>query len=235
MQRLETKGLKHFDYVSKNTYLCYYQPKDLDKIRGMELIFYADIYHTAFKTVPNLKEPVSDRDYCVDVIFHTGVQSGSIELRDRILHTAKPRTDHINVSPHKVRLTIPDQYIRNTAELDEVRCIDKVYKLVACSNKARVIMGADKFANLSPRRKQTYEGKGQVIAIADEGFDIGRIGSVYPAFTDRIKELVPLPNPPTENRSFADPSGHATHLCCLAAGDGRTRSGKHIRGIASQA
>ena len=235
MQQLETEGLKHFDYVSKNTYLCYYQPQDLDKIRRMELIVYADIYHMAFKTVPNLKEPVSDRDCRVDVIFHTGVQSGSIELKDRILHTAKPRTDHIDVSPHKVRLAIPGQYIRDTAELDEVRCIDKVYTLVACSNKARVIMGADKLANLSPGRQQTYEGKGQVIAIADEGFDIGRIESVHPAFTDRIEELVPLPNPPPENRSLADPSGHATHLCGLAAGDGRTRSGKHIRGTAPQA
>ena len=34
-QQLETEGLKHFDYVSRNPYLCYYQPKDLDKIRGM--------------------------------------------------------------------------------------------------------------------------------------------------------------------------------------------------------
>ena len=76
-QKLETEGLKHFDYVSKNIYLCYYQPKDLDKIRGMEPIVYADIYYAAFKTVPNLKEPVSNRDYRVDVMFHTGVQSGS--------------------------------------------------------------------------------------------------------------------------------------------------------------
>lgn len=96
-------------------------------------------------------------------------------------------------------------------------------------------MGADKFAKLSPVRKQTYEGKGQVIAIADERFDIGRIDSVHPAFTDRIEELVPLPNPPPENRSLADPSGQATHLCGLATGDGRTRSGKHIRGTAPQA
>lgn len=187
MQQLETECLKHFDYVSKNTYLCYYQPKDLDKIRGMELIVYADIYHTAFKTVPNLKDPVFDRDYLVDVIFHTGVQPGSIELKDRILHTTKPRTDHIDVSPHKARLAIPGQYIRDTAELDEVRCIDKVSKLVPCSNKARIIMGADKFAKLSPGHKQTYEGKGQLIAIADEGFDIGRIDSVHPAFTGRVE------------------------------------------------
>lgn len=149
-QELETEGLKHFDYVSKNTYLCYYQLKDLDKIRGMDLIVYADIYHTVFKTVPNLKDPISDQDYRVDIIFHTGVKSGSVELKDRILHTAKPRNSHIDVFPHKVRLAIPGQYIRDTAELDEVRCIEKVAKLVSCSNKARVIMGADKYARLSP-------------------------------------------------------------------------------------
>ena len=60
MQQLETKGLQHFNYVTKNIYLCYYQSKHLDKICGIELIVYANIYHMAFKTVPNLKEPISD-------------------------------------------------------------------------------------------------------------------------------------------------------------------------------
>ena len=160
---------------------------------------------------------------------------GSIKLKDRILYTAKARIDHINVSPYKVWLTIPDQYIRDTAEFDKVRCINKVYKLISCSNKACVIMGADKFANLSPRCKQTYEGKGQVIAIADEGFDIRQIDSVHLAFIDRIEELAPLPNPPIENKSLANPSGHATHFCNLVASDGKTKNDKNIRDITPQA
>lgn len=66
----------------------------------MDLIVYADIYHTAaFKTLPNPREPISDKVYRVDVIFHAGVlymyvQSGSIELKkDRILHSYS-KTSH---------------------------------------------------------------------------------------------------------------------------------------------
>ena len=114
-----------------------------------------------------------------------------------------------------------------------MRCIEKVAKLVSCNDKARVIMGA--YAKLSPEPEQTYDGKGQVIAIADEDFDIGRIDLVHSAFTNRIKELIPLSDLPPQNRSLADPSGHGTHLCGSAAGNGRTRNGKHIRGITPQA
>lgn len=204
-------------------------------IRRMELIIYADIYDSAFKTMPNLKELVSNRDCRVDVIFHTNVQSCSIKLKDRILHIAKPCTDHIDISSHNVWFAIRSQYICDTAELDEARCIDKRYTLVACSNKARVIIGADKLANLGPKHKQTYEDKGQVIAIADEGFDNKQIELVHPAFIDRIEKLVPLPNPLMENKSLADPSGHVTHLCCLAAGNIRIKNGKLIRGTTPQA
>lgn len=159
MQKLETESLKHFDYVSKNTYLCYYQLKDLDKICGMEFIVYVNIYYTVFKTVLNRKESISDQDYLVNIIFHTGVQSVLIKLKDHILHKAKPRINHIDVYPHKVRLAMLGQYIRDTTDFDEVHYIGKIYKRIACSNKARVIMRANKFANLSPGYKQTYESK----------------------------------------------------------------------------
>lgn len=56
-----------------------------------------------------------------------------------------------------------------------MRRIDKVNKLVTCSNEVRVIMGADKYARLSPGPRITYEGKGQVIAIVDQGSNIGQI------------------------------------------------------------
>src|SRR5256714_6872295 len=120
-QKLDDAGLKHINYVSKNTYLCHYQSADLDKVRQMEPIVYTDVYRQEFKMAPNLKEAVPDRDYKVDVIFHRGVQSDSPDLRHRILETTRSRTKDIEFFPHEVRLTIPGRYIRDTAMLDDVR------------------------------------------------------------------------------------------------------------------
>lgn len=74
VQQLESEVLKHFDYISKNTYLCYYQSKNFDMIREIDFIIYTDIYHIVSKTVPNLKDLISDQDYCINIIFYTNIQ-----------------------------------------------------------------------------------------------------------------------------------------------------------------
>jgi serine protease AprX len=70
-----------------------------------------------------------------------------------------------------------------------------------------------------------------VIAIADEGFDNGDADLVHPAFTGRIRRLHLLGN----TQSAADTSGHGTHMCGSAAGNGQTSTQQHTRGIAAQA
>ena len=147
-QKLGDAGLKHIDYVSKNTCLCHYQSADLDKVRQMEPIVHTDVYRLEFKMAPNLKEAVPDRDYKVDVIFHRGVQSDSTDFRDRILETTRSGKKYIEFFPHKVRLFILGQCMHDTAMLDDVRCIEKIGKLVSCNDQARLIMGADNYPGL---------------------------------------------------------------------------------------
>lgn len=120
----------------------------------MDLIVYADIYHTAaFKTLPNLREPISDQVYLLRCHFShkraVHVQSGSIELKKTAycIVTAKPRTGNIDFFfCIKLDSPIPGQYVRDTAELDEVRCIEKVAKLVimqlqgSCDNGSRQVL-----------------------------------------------------------------------------------------------
>jgi serine protease AprX len=153
-------GLRNLDYVSKNTYLCYYQPTDLQKIRQMDPVVYVDIYRRYFKTVPSLNEAVTDRDYKIDVIFHLSVQTDSVDLRDRISEATRSAEKDMEFFKHKVRLTISGQYIHDTAMLDDVRCIEKVARLIPCNDRARLIMGLDNHQDPRLGQEQLYEGKG---------------------------------------------------------------------------
>jgi serine protease AprX len=59
-----------------------------------------------------------------------------------------------------------------------------------------------------------YKGEGQVIAIADTGFDRGDIRDVPPAFTGRVEKLYSL----GRINNSDDPDSHGTHVCGTAVG-----------------
>ena len=47
----------------------------------------------------------------------------------------------------------------------------------------------------------TFEGEGELVAVADTGFDLGSITNVHPAFTGRVAKLVPFGRPGQDGRS----------------------------------
>jgi hypothetical protein len=131
---------------------------------------------------------------------------------------------------HKVRLTVEERFMDDLAAVDAVRVIQEVPAVQLCNNVARTILNAHVVV-----AGTTYEGNGQVIAVADTGFDTGSTTSTHPAFTGRVKRLYALgrPGPPAKSD---DPNGHGTHVCGSALGDGTSASmGGAIRGTAPQA
>src|SRR5262245_20627782 len=53
-QELEAKGAKILEYVPENTYMCYYVPSDLRRIRSLPFVAWANVYLRAFKINPAL-------------------------------------------------------------------------------------------------------------------------------------------------------------------------------------
>lgn len=85
-------------------------------------------------------------------------------------------------------------------------------------------------------------GKGQIVAVADTGFDRGTYHtSIHPDFEGRVKEISSWPineswdsyvKHPKHNDGAADThSGHGTHVAGLALGSGKASDG-HYQGIA---
>lgn len=227
-------GVEHLNYVSKNTYLCQNQDEDLEKIRKLEPIVYVDIYRTELKIIPKLrelKEAEPDQDYKVkvDVIFHEGASPDAPGFQSEIVNKSGCSLEEIEFLANKARLTTKGLFLDDLASIDVVRCIEDVGEVVAYNDIARQILQIDLHPPTGPIQRQAYQGKGQVIAVADSGLDRGEDLPVHHAFGNRVRRWFAMHN------STIDHIGHGTHVCGSAVGDGQTATGHRIMGTAPQA
>jgi serine protease AprX len=242
--QLTDLGVVIHEYVDKNTYICGYQPTDLRPIRALPFVVWADVYLPSFKIAPSLrrtpttKAPLSELLAApspthdirqVDVVLHDDVNPRAAQLKKEIATAARLSPNDLEVGRNKVRVNVQERYLNDLAALDQVRAIEEVPTRKLTNNVARTILHAQVVVNGT-----TYEGKGQVIAVADTGFDKGSKTNVHPAFTGRVAKLYALgrTNPAKSN----DPHGHGTHVAGSVLGRGNSSTmGGAIRGTAPRA
>ncbi len=160
----------------------------------------------------------------VDVVLHRNVSPKA--AAKRIAEAAHLNADEVSVGRAKVRLTLKTRRLEDVAALDIVRHMEPVLPRKLHNNIARVILrvpnGATPIGD---------EGAGEIVAVADTGFDKGSTTDVHPAFTGRVKKLYALGRP---NRKD-DPNGHGTHVAGSVLGDGVSTSDGPVRGTAPRA
>jgi hypothetical protein len=244
-EQLATAGVTIHEYVSENTYLAAYQSDDLAKLRGLPFVAWADVYMKGFKVPPNLRPheanpaawiappapapSLSNRLRMVDVVFHEDVDPSSVDLKKRLAAAARVNPDGLPIGRRKVRLTVEERFLDDLASIDEVRLIQEVQPVSLRNNVARVVVNAH--VNVAGT---VYQGDGEVVAIADTGFDLGDTVNVHPAFTGRVARLYALGRPSPANAD--DPHSHGTHVCGSAVGDGTSSTmGGAIQGTAPRA
>ena len=237
-------GVVVHEYASENTYLCSYKGTDLNGIRGMPFVTWANVYLQGFKVEPKLR-PVgvavaahilptaptaaahSQAPRTVDVVFHEGVDPNSDAIKSAVAAAARVDKDALPMGRNKVRLTVEEKYLDDLAAIDAVRVIQEVPRVKLRNNVARPILNADVVVT-----GKTYQGDGQVVAVADTGFDTGSTASPHPAFTGRVAKLYALGRPTKSD----DPHGHGTHVCGSVLGNGTSASmGGSIQGTAPRA
>lgn len=159
-QKQNHAGVKHLEYVSKNTYLCQYQDGDLEKIRQLGLIIYVDVYQTQFKIALHLKEAMNpDQIYENDIVFHAGVDTKSENLHNNIVGNSHCDVKDIDFLPNKARLTIQTLYLNAVASIDDVRYIEAVGKVVECNYVARQILNFDSLPSTRTKSRLALQGK----------------------------------------------------------------------------
>lgn len=242
---LARAGAKILELVPDGTYVCHYAPDDLLPVQALPFVEWAGRYLPGFKLAASLTPapvagqrlslaeafagppPVlSDTPKTVNVVFH----------RDADLDSAVPKvaaaagldpTD-MKAAGNKVQMVVELRRLHDLAALDEVRHVEEVYPAKLHNNTARLILGIDM---PNPGAALPFEGDGQIVAVADTGFDKGSTVNVHPAFVGRVQNLYALGRPKSN-----DPHGHGTHVAGSVLGDGASTSlGVQIRGTAPQA
>ena len=74
----------------------------------------------------------------------------------------------MKVGRNKIRLTVQRRRLKDIAAIDEVRSIEPYVPPKLANNIARQILHADEVQSGG-----SFEGSGQIVAVADTGFDKG--------------------------------------------------------------
>ncbi|MCX5613138.1 S8 family serine peptidase [Streptomyces sp. NBC_00047] len=243
-EQLSALGVVIHEYVPEDTYLCGYRPTDLDAVRTLPFVTWADVYFDGFKigrslqstgmrsSVGVLAEPLEAGGAgtrTVDIVLHDDVDVSVDGVRDRIAAAAGVSSGDVKPSRGKVRVTIREEDLPALAGLDEVRQIEEVPEKVLYNTMAATLMHAHVSLNGTK-----FRGEGQIVCVADTGFDKGSTTNVHPAFAGRVKRLVALgrKSPPRAD----DPAGHGTHVAGSVLGDGTSESmGGAVTGTAPEA
>jgi serine protease AprX len=243
--QLTDAGVEIQEYVPESTYLCRYAPADLERIRALPFVTWADVYFRGFKIAPSLRpagpapatsllasQPRRSQSrvlHQVDVVLHDGVDADASGVKEQIAAAAGRSARDLRTGRFKVRVAVEERRLEDLAALDEVRQIEPVPERQLFNNVARPIINADVLVNGTP-----YRGDGEVLAVADTGFDKGSTSDVHPAFTGRVARLYALGRP--SPAAADDPDGHGTHVAGSALGDGTSSTmGGAIQGTAPEA
>ena len=242
---LEDVGASILEYIPEATYLCHFPPSDLARVRALPFVSWTGPFEKGFKMHPALAgleskgrvvslfevkvRPHATLDATpkvVDVILHRNVKVN--DVLGQIAEVAQVNPGLIQVGHNKVRLTTKARRLDDLANLDVVRTVEEVKPRKLLNNIARGILGVP--ANLPPN--PALPGDGQIVAVADTGFDQGSTTNTHPAFTGRVLKLYPLGRP----NDASDPDGHGTHVCGSVLGNGTSaKIGISIQGTAPAA
>jgi len=244
--QLSALGVEILEYAQENTYICHYPPSDLEVIRALPYVQWANTYLEKFKipsqmrksgsdtrasnllTLGPIKKSRSRKSIQVSVVFHGNVAAA--DIRDKIAAAAGLDPKDLQIRSNSVCLKIQPRYLEALAKLDEVRHIEEYAPPELLNNVALGIINADK-----THSTVHLEGEGQVVAVCDTGFDIGSTTDVHPAFTGRVQKLYPLGRN-QQKKKADDPHGHGTHVAGSVLGNGKSQIlGNSIKGTAPKA
>ena len=239
---LEKAGAQILEAVPGDALICYFPKTSLEKIRALPFVEWAELYPKAVKISPALRlaEPQSRGILPAEAMI---VKPGMLDATPKdvlvvlqrnadpqkaaakIAEAAHVHLSDVEVVRGTVRLRVKARRLADLAALDEVRSIEEVLPRQLHNSVARQVLRVP-----SPNPSGN-EGLGEIVAIADTGFDKGSRTDVHPAFKNRVKKLYGLGRPGISD----DPHGHGTHVAGSVLGDGVSPTEGNIRGTAPKA
>ena len=228
------------EYISDKTYLCRYTDHNLDAIRALEYVRFANAYHKRLKTSADLKAEIEEEglenNFTVDLVMHKDAGLSPEQLASRLTEQGIVDAEAVKSYPesNKVRVTVAGSAIAELEKFDDVNRIEAVETIDLANDFARKTLGADKMV----LNGTDFKGSNQIVAVADTGFDRGSCEAdrIHPAFKDKVKGLFAVGRP--QSGLTNDPHGHGTHVCGSIVGDGISsdmKAGGRVQGTAPNA
>lgn len=240
--QLEATGAIIVEHVPENTYMAKYTPGDLSPVLSLPFVEWAGPYLHCFK-IPSGLSPqptnrlglasatmpaervLSDMPKDVNVVFHRDADPYAATLEVALAAGIDPHD--LKPAGGKVHIRVALNRLNDLADLDAVRHIEEVFPAKLHNDKARQVL---RIATPTPGQI-SFEGRGQVVAVCDTGFDKGVTDNTHPAFNHRVRKLYALGRTGKAN----DPDGHGTHVAGSVLADGVAVGLGQIRGTAPKA
>ena len=240
---LAKAGARIIESVPGSAYICHFPKTELKKVRALPFVSWADVYPQTVKIAPSLRD-LTPRPSGVEAASAMLAEPGKLDATrktvDVVLHrdvdpkkAAKQVAEAAHLAPAqlkvghgKIRLVVKARRLQDLAALDEVRHIEEILPRKLHNSVARQVLRVPT-TNPAPGG----EGAGEIVAVADTGFDKGSTTDVHPAFKGRVKKLYALGRPGRKD----DPDGHGTHVAGSVLGDGVSSTEGAIRGTAPKA
>lgn len=197
----------------------------MDPVRELPFIRHANAYHTFFKTCKDLKQIFRSQDEAPVIIgLHEGARSSLKVGAD--LHGVDGIRD-VTFEDGSITATITQAALYKVEALDDVKLIEYRPELSFANDQARQLVKVHQPVS-STNHTSTFDGTGQVVTVADSGFDVGTAdpADIHPAFAHctvnlrtvgRPKAGIPASRP--ESDQVDDPHGHGTHVAGSVVGN----------------
>ncbi|KAJ9656223.1 hypothetical protein H2198_005074 [Neophaeococcomyces mojaviensis] len=257
---IEALGPKILQYVSDGTYLCRYEDDGIQDIENKDFVKWVNIYPDAFVVPPSLKgtEPppaanglealtpplATDRQRDFILTLHTDVDASSSAVRNKVAEVAHLDVGAVKGAYGQIRLRTEERYLDAMAKIDEVYFIEEEQPARLCNDVARTCIGAHaaSISIGSAMTAHTLTGEGEIIAVADTGFDKGSKDDVHLAFVDKLSTTNPkksrvlnLYGVGRDSKATDDLDGHGTHVCGSVLGSQTFEDNFVIEGTAPKA
>ncbi len=177
-----------------------------------------------------LKGGDENEEALVEICLHDDVSGDQVEQATRdIASQAGIAAQDVVVKDGKAKIKVPRGRLRRLAGIDEVKTINQFRERRLFNNVATGILEAG--SPIGPGNT-IYKGKGQVVCVADTGFDTGDITNCHHAFQGRVRSVHALGRSGTNEAD--DPDGHGTHVCGSVLGKGQHSSQGNVEAAASE-
>ena len=247
-QELRLANIDVHDHLGDNSYLCKYVPDDVTPIATIQAVSHLALYPDHAVPVAHIHGLLADgmpADSGTDSIqtettadkvkmpfilaLHPDPKQSPEEVLTMIQNSFGAEHLDDEIAGDTIRVKIDPANIPELSKIDSIRTIANVQKCTPFSVRQRAIMQFSKTAISS-----NYKGQGEIVFVADTGFDMGRSDDVHPAFTGRVLAAATAAGATTS----ADMDGHGTHVAGSVLANLNQPSGSdmsNVQGTAEEA